>query len=196
MSQGGILKLTTGTLPPNVATSYVTNSGTAVPAGNVLNVLGTNGITTSGAGNTVTITNSSHIIQTNVTILSTEIKALNGSPKVLIAPPLAGQSIQFIGAQAKFIYGGNSVFTNPSDLQITSNTASGIYTAILPSIFYNTAFSNYVIPSIQAASAAVYTLAQMEGQALYLFNPNTEITGNADNDNSIVISLLYSILTL
>ncbi len=40
----------------NVATSYPTDSGTAVPSGNILNVLGGTGITTSGAGNTITIT--------------------------------------------------------------------------------------------------------------------------------------------
>jgi len=51
MSQ--IYKSTSGT--PSVATSYVTDSGTAVPAANILNVLGTDGVTTSGAGNTVTV---------------------------------------------------------------------------------------------------------------------------------------------
>ena len=56
MSQAGILNTTSSPSPTNVATSYVTNSGTAVPASNILNVLGTSGIVTSGAGNTITLT--------------------------------------------------------------------------------------------------------------------------------------------
>lgn len=53
MSQAGIIN---SSGMPAVATLYTTNAGNAVPALNVLNVLGTAGITTSGAGNTITIT--------------------------------------------------------------------------------------------------------------------------------------------
>ena len=55
MSQAGILRITSGSLPPDVPTTFVTDSGNAVPVANILNVLGGEGIDTSGAGNTVTI---------------------------------------------------------------------------------------------------------------------------------------------
>lgn len=40
---------------PSSAITFVTDSGNAVPAANILNVLGDENITTSGSGNTITI---------------------------------------------------------------------------------------------------------------------------------------------
>ena len=53
--------VTSGSLPPSVPTSFVTDSGIAIPVGNILNVLGGDGITTQGSGNTVTIINSGQV---------------------------------------------------------------------------------------------------------------------------------------
>jgi len=47
--------VTDSNIPPDVATSYVTNNGTAVPAAHVLNILGGTGATTSAIGNTITV---------------------------------------------------------------------------------------------------------------------------------------------
>lgn len=54
MSQSGILDIEGAN--PQIPTSFVTDSGTAIPLVNVLKILGGTGITTSGSGNTVTIT--------------------------------------------------------------------------------------------------------------------------------------------
>lgn len=60
MSQSGIARVSSNNLPPSVATSYVTNSGTAVPSANTLNILGmtvpagTTPFQFVGSGNTVT----------------------------------------------------------------------------------------------------------------------------------------------
>lgn len=54
MSQAGIL--TVSELDPSVPTSFVTNSGTAVPIANVIEILGGAGTTTSASGNIITIT--------------------------------------------------------------------------------------------------------------------------------------------
>lgn len=44
-----------GTIGPTIPTSFVTDSGTAVPALNILNVLGGTNARVTGSGNTVTI---------------------------------------------------------------------------------------------------------------------------------------------
>lgn len=70
--------LSSGTVPPSVPTSFVTDSGTAIPALNVLNVLGGDSCATSGAGNTITINVTSETVEyTNVTFAMSPYTVLN-----------------------------------------------------------------------------------------------------------------------
>ncbi len=56
MSQAGILNINDGDLPGDVATSFVTDSGTAVPFDHVIEIVGAGGAITSAIGNVITIT--------------------------------------------------------------------------------------------------------------------------------------------
>jgi len=64
---------------PEIPTSFVTDSGTAVPVANTLNIFGGTDITTSGAGNTVTISFTGAI----------GVETLTGDDSVVVTP-LAG----------------------------------------------------------------------------------------------------------
>ena len=63
------------TAGPSVATEYDTNSGNAVPALNVLNIVGGSGISTTGSGNTITINASATGFTWNVITAATATMA-------------------------------------------------------------------------------------------------------------------------
>jgi len=87
MSQGGILSVTGSS--PTIPTSFVTDSGTATPAANTLNVIGGTAISTSGSGDTLTIEFSVNIDQYHAliggpgnTIISVAPSATSGVPLI------------------------------------------------------------------------------------------------------------------
>ncbi len=93
MSQAGIINTSTGPVPPAVPTSFVTDSGTAVPALNILNLItndtvanNDNGITDTGSGNTVTIllTNrqTGTVTTTDATLTTIQSVALGATPGI------------------------------------------------------------------------------------------------------------------
>ena len=94
MSQAGILSTSSGPVPPSVATSYVTDDGTAIPALNVLDVLGVdstennaNGILTRANPN---LSNNLEIVVTNrIQGTATTVGAVT-SPMITFTPTVIG----------------------------------------------------------------------------------------------------------
>ena len=107
MSQAGELNSANNIVPGDVATTYVTNSGSAVPAGNILNVVGSNGITTAGSGNTVTISGSGEIA-----VINGDTGSITGHTVTIFA----GQATQNCGSTVSFNNSGTISTLNVSDI--------------------------------------------------------------------------------
>jgi len=100
----GLGGITIGFSSPNItidgsgagtATTYQADAGSATPAANILNILGAGGITTSGAGNTITITAGPSGLTWN-TIAASQTLAVNngyfctgGGALALLLPPVS-----------------------------------------------------------------------------------------------------------
>ncbi len=172
-----------------VATTYTTDSGSATPAVNILNVLGSGSITTTGAGNTVT---------TQLTGLTNHAVLVGaGTTTITKVGPTAtaGQVLQSAGAAADPAF---STATYPSTTTINqilyssaANTVTGLATA------------NRGVLTTGATGIPVITALATDGQliigstagvpAAATLTPGTGIS-IANGSNSISISVNGSVV--
>jgi len=211
VSQAGPLSGTGGSLPPDVATSYVTDSGTAVPALNVLNINGGADITTSGSGDTVLITftgaasgvssiNATSPLTANgvsgtpetgtVTIAisgSTGVSSVTGTANQITASPTTGAVT--LSTPVTFIAPGTITATTSttSPSFITEGTSSGNVTIESASGTYN-----FILPTTSGTSG--YFLTSAAGGTLTWTEPGsgdisiTGDTGGALTSNSFTFT--------
>lgn len=101
MSQAGILNAVGSS--PVIPTSFQTDAGVAIPIANVLQILGSGGIATSGAGNVVTITFNAVNSWIEVTSVDNPVMLTAGNgyickgilPVVFTLPPVAVQGAEY-----------------------------------------------------------------------------------------------------
>lgn len=82
-----------GPIPPNIPTTFTTDSGSATPAANILNVLGddtiandTDGLTTSAAGNTVTV-----LLTNRISLSATTSDGAGQTQNVVVMTPTSAR---------------------------------------------------------------------------------------------------------
>lgn len=88
-----------------VATTYSTDSGNAIPSGNVLNVLGLSGSRTSGSGNTLVVKSPAYSNQALATTVLTNTGSF-ATGAITLTTPLAlndGDLLEFVGTNGVIV---------------------------------------------------------------------------------------------
>ncbi len=207
------------------ASAYTTTESLNIIIGNnVTGVIGESNVTRIGTGQTecyvsgisgVAVSNlevvtidtltgqlgsqpSSGGIQTaRITLTSTQIKNLNATPIAIIPAQGAGTLIVPMSCVAKFIYGGSNVFVAAAAQSIS---VAFVPTSVIGSgcIVNSTLTGTVNNCKITALTSTNFTAAtDGENQPLYAYNfTATEISGNAADDNTVVIEIQYYVVTL
>ena len=132
----------------------------------------------------------------SVTLTAVEVKALATTQIELVAAPGAGKALAFLGAHLKLVF-GSEVFTETGDnLAIKYTDASGVKVSedIEMTGFIDQGVDTYT--SSIAANDAIVAATGAENQALVLDNINSNIAGNASDDSTLVVTVVYTILDM
>jgi hypothetical protein len=138
MSQGGLIRISDGNLPPDVPTTFVADIGTATPIANILNVLssvvvaGSTPLQITGSGNTLTINlqRSQAIASTDATkigLASFDSSGFNVDANGFVTLKSSGTALTNLTIDASTAPGTNPVLPNAGTITITgAQVASGI----------------------------------------------------------------------
>jgi len=139
------------------------------------------------------------VLTTSVTLTSQQVKNLIAAPIQIIPAPGAGKCITGITAVAKLVYGGTSPFTNPQNIGLNLANASGASVVLNfnGSGWIDQSATTYQVTNCGGIAGTTTDAANFENQNVVITNLGiSDITGNAANDNTVVISVTYQILTL
>jgi hypothetical protein len=161
-------------------------------SGNVLTSDGTNWTSAAApAGNLLVATK---------TLTSAQIKAIHATPIEIIAAPGAGKGIFVINYSAKLVYGGTNPFTAAASqtigLYFNNNTTSHVTGT---NLIANAMITNTANAFTRASSVTGFgnqAAGTLDNVNLAAYNSvATEISGNAAGNNTINITVYYTVVT-
>lgn len=181
------------------ATAAIASINSNAPVSGNYTLAGTaSQITATDTAGTTTLSLSEALpLTATVSMTSAQVKALATTPIELVAAPGAGKAIKFMNASFKLVYGGTNAFTEAGDnLGIKYTDASGVQVSqtVECTGFIDQTASTYT--NAEAAINAIVAASAAENQALVLDNLGSNFAGNAGNDNTLEVSVLYRVVEI
>lgn len=140
-----------------------------------------------------TLDNPADLSVASITLTSSQIQNLNGTPQTIIPAPMTGQMILPIIAQAQLNYGGSNQFTNTGNGQVniyfgSISSSTSIFEVLTPTQI--TANTNQI--GLGARLGVFGNSSVFIDTALIIGNSSTvEFGGNAAGDNTIDVNVWY-----
>lgn len=133
-----------------------------------------------------------------VTLTSAQVKALRATPYTLVAAPGAGKVVVVESLVLQLNYGGSNGFTESTDNLVLEYSDSGQdITAAIEMTGFIDQTADMVAVYYPANIAAMAAATVGVNEAVKLFNTGDgEIAGNAANDNTLVATIAYRVVTL
>ncbi len=167
--------------------STATYPSTAGTANNVLTSDGTNWISQASAG--------AGLQSVQLTLTNAQIKNLFTTPVQLISAPGAGKVIILVNVVYKLNYGGTNPFTASGGQYIGLSYVAGALT--VDGTMINAAVKSNASNLCQSQVAIVnYAYSNANNLPITLVCPVAPITGNAANNNTITVNVIYYIATI
>lgn len=163
----------------SVPISFATNAGSATPAAGILNVIGTGAVSTSGAGNTVTIAFSISGIPTVATTYNADIGSATPSANAIT---FAGSGSIATSATGSTV---TTALTGLTNHAVLVGAGTSTITKVGPTATAGQVFQSQGASADPAFSTAVYPSTTTANQILYSSSTNT-ITGLATANNGVL----------
>lgn len=167
-----------------------------MPTINSINIgTGTSGqvLKSNGTGVTPTFQNELILSTAVTTITSAQIKVLRATPLTLIAAQGANTIITVVNVSSKYVYAGTNAFTNGQNIIL--RYGNGLNAALSGNIITATSLNG----TINTFGTQLGLVSQIDKAAGVLDNSliqiansgASEITGNAANDNTLILQIFY-----
>lgn len=167
----------------NPAYSTATYPATAGTALNLLQSDGTNWVSTAPI-----------VLRTaNITVTNAQVKAMFVTPVQMIAAPGSGNIIVIDSFVLKLVYGGNNAFTGGGNLQLVDSGGELVANTMGAAVITGTA-NNYAVRTGSTSNVTLQT--NYQNSAIFLNNATGAFTGNAANDNTLLVNIVYYILSM